>query len=39
MLGKALEQAGVPVTSRNFEGSTHEFFGMGVLVPDAKVPR
>ncbi len=36
MLGKALEQAGVHVTSRNFEGSTHEFFGMGALVPDAK---
>ena len=36
MLAKALEQAGVAVTSRNFEGSTHEFFGMGAVVPDAK---
>ena len=26
----------VQVTSRNFEGSTHEFFGMGAVVPDAK---
>ncbi len=36
MLAKALEAAGVKVTSRNFEGSTHEFFGMGAVVPDAK---
>ncbi len=36
MLGKALTQAGVHVASRNFEGSTHEFFGMGAVVPDAK---
>lgn len=36
MLAKALENAGVQVTSRNFEGSTHEFFGMGAVVPDAK---
>ncbi|MEO7408008.1 MAG: hypothetical protein ABIZ92_13450 [Vicinamibacterales bacterium] len=28
-LAKALEGAGVAVASRNFEGSTHEFFGMG----------
>lgn len=36
MLGKALQAAGVAVASRNFEGSTHEFFGMGAVVPDAK---
>lgn len=36
MLAKALQHAGVPVSSRNFEGSTHEFFGMGAVVPDAK---
>lgn len=27
--------AGVPVTYRNFEGVTHEFFGMGAVVGDA----
>ncbi len=36
MLGKALQSAGVEVASRNFEGATHEFFGMGAVVPDAK---
>ena len=36
MLAKALESANVAVTSRNFVGSTHEFFGMGAVVPDAK---
>ncbi len=36
MLGKALEAANVPVTSRNFPGSAHEFFGMAAVVPDAK---
>ena len=36
MLAKALQRAGVEVTRRNFEGSTHEFFGMGAVVPDAK---
>ena len=36
MLAKALQQAGVAVTSRNFAGSAHEFFGMGAVVPDAK---
>lgn len=36
MLAAALEAAGVPVAHRNFEGSTHEFFGMGAVVPDAK---
>ncbi len=36
MLARALEAANVPVTSRNFVGSTHEFFGMGAVVPDAR---
>jgi acetyl esterase len=31
-----LLEAGVPVTYRNFEGVTHEFFGMGAVVSDAK---
>jgi len=31
-----LRQAGVPVTYRNFDGVTHEFFGMGAVVRDAK---
>ncbi len=36
MLARALEAANVPVTSRNFVGSTHEVFGMGAVVPDAR---
>ena len=36
MLAKALQAAGVSVTYRNYEGVTHEFFGMGAVVPDAK---
>lgn len=36
MLAKALQSAGVAVMSKNYEGSTHEFFGMGAVVPDAK---
>ncbi len=36
MLAAALGAASVPATHRNFEGSTHEFFGMGAVVPDAK---
>ena len=31
-----LEKAGVKVTYRNFEGVTHEFFGMGAVVDTAK---
>ncbi len=31
-----LLEAGVPVMYRNFEGVTHEFFGMGAVVGDAK---
>lgn len=36
MLAQALEGAGVNVVARNFDGSTHEFFGMAAVVPDAK---
>lgn len=35
-LAKALQAAGVNVASRNYEGSTHEFFGMTAVLPDAK---
>ncbi len=31
-----LREAGVPVTYRNYEGVTHEFFGMGAVVDKAK---
>ncbi|MBV8879672.1 MAG: alpha/beta hydrolase, partial [Planctomycetaceae bacterium] len=31
-----LKEAGVPVTYRNFDGVTHEFFGMGAVLPEAK---
>lgn len=31
-----LAQAGVPVDYKNYEGVTHEFFGMGAVVDDAK---
>jgi acetyl esterase len=36
MLARALDDAGVEVTSRNFQGVTHEFFGMGAVVPTAR---
>lgn len=36
MLGKKMEAAGVKVHYRNFDGVTHEFFGMGAVVPQAK---
>ncbi len=35
-LAEKLEAAGVSVTYRNFEGVTHEFFGMGAVVDKAK---
>lgn len=35
MLAKKLEAAGVKVNYRNFDGVTHEFFGMGSVVPQA----
>lgn len=31
-----LREAGVPVTYKNYEGVTHEFFGMGAVVDKAK---
>ena len=31
-----LEAAGVPVSYRNFEGVTHEFFGMTAVLPEAR---
>lgn len=36
MLANKLSDAGVKVSSRNYEGVTHEFFGMAILVPEAK---
>jgi acetyl esterase len=33
---KRLEEAGVTVRYRNYEGMTHEFFGMKAVVPEAK---
>lgn len=34
-LAEKLEAAGVSVRHKTFNGSTHEFFGMGLVVPDA----
>lgn len=36
MLANKLSDAGVKVASRNYEGVTHEFFGMALVVPEAK---
>ena len=36
-LAERLEAAGNNVRSKTFHGSTHEFFGMGLVVPDAAV--
>lgn len=36
MLSEKLKQAGVPVRYKNFEGVTHEFFGMGAVLKEAK---
>ncbi|TBO37076.1 alpha/beta hydrolase [Pedobacter kyonggii] len=36
MLADKLKAAGVKVNSKNYEGVTHEFFGMALLVPEAK---
>jgi acetyl esterase len=36
MLADKLKGAGVKVDSRNYEGVTHEFFGMSPIVPEAK---
>ncbi|MFC5344525.1 alpha/beta hydrolase [Brevundimonas staleyi] len=35
LLAEKLEAAGVETRSKTFHGSTHEFFGMGLVVPDA----
>jgi acetyl esterase/lipase len=35
-LGDKLKQAGVQVNAKTFEGVSHEFFGMGLVVADAK---
>ena len=35
LLAERLEQAGVEVRHKTFHGSTHEFFGMAMVVPDA----
>ncbi len=36
MLAQKLQAAGVPVAQRTFPGVTHEFFGMGAVVGQAK---
>jgi acetyl esterase len=36
MLADKLKAAGVTTTYRNYEGVTHEFFGMGLVVPEAE---
>jgi len=36
MLADKLNAAGVKVNAKNYEGVTHEFFGMALLVPEAK---
>jgi acetyl esterase len=36
LLAQKLKDAGVKVDSKNYEGVTHEFFGMAIIVPQAK---
>ena len=36
MLGERLEQAGVDVETKTYMGVTHEFFGMGLVVDEAR---
>ena len=36
MLAAQLKAAGVTVDTKNYEGVTHEFFGMAAVVPQAK---
>ncbi|GGE66132.1 acetyl esterase/lipase [Pedobacter psychrotolerans] len=36
MIANKLADAGVKVSSRNYEGVSHEFFGMAAVVPEAK---
>ena len=33
--GEALKAAGVTVNAQNYDAVTHEFFGMGAVVPQA----
>lgn len=37
LLARKLKAAGVKTTYRNFDGVTHEFFGLGAAVADARV--
>lgn len=36
-LAERLTAAGVPVAARNYDGVTHEFFGLGAVVEDARL--
>lgn len=36
MLADKLKAAGIPVNYKNYDGVTHEFFGMAAIVPEAK---
>ncbi len=36
MLADKMKAAGVTVTSKNYDGVTHEFFGMATVIPQAK---
>nr|WP_314492656.1 alpha/beta hydrolase [uncultured Chryseobacterium sp.] len=36
MLAEKLTAAGVKTDSKNYDGVTHEFFGMAIIVPEAK---
>lgn len=36
MLRDKLKEAGVDVNYKNYEGVTHEFYGMAIIVPEAK---
>jgi acetyl esterase/lipase len=36
MLVDKLKAAGVSTSYKNYDGVTHEFFGMGAVVPEAK---
>ncbi|MEJ7664319.1 MAG: alpha/beta hydrolase fold domain-containing protein [Hymenobacter sp.] len=36
LLADNLQKAGVPVKCQNYDGVTHEFFGMAAVVPEAE---
>ena len=36
MLSEKMKAAGVDVVYKNYDGVTHEFFGMAAIVPEAK---